>query len=266
MLLVEVYDYIFIFMTNQNTATDSGWEKLRQQAQAIALNEAVLKNIATRCIVDCQSFAQSLAVMLSTPLDHAQLRSDELRAVFEDVYAANPQLPSIAMIDLHSVLKFDPAANDLVTPFLFFKGYKAIQIHRVAHALWQQGRKSMAYFLQSQSAASFGVDIHPAASFGSGITFDHATSIVIGETARMGNNILVLHNVTLGGKGDQRGERHPIIEDDVVIGAGAKILGRVTIGRGAFIAAGGLVLQDVAPGTTVAGVPAKVIQSREIER
>ncbi len=266
MLLVWVYDYIFMRMTNQNANIEAGWAQLRAEAQTLAQHEAALRPLASRCIVDCHSFAQSLAVLLSMPIDHAQLRSDELRVLFADVYAAHPDLLDTAMADLRSVLKYDPAATDLITPFLFFKGYKALQLHRIAHVYWQQGRKNLAYFLHSQCAAIFSVDIHPAATVGSGVTFDHATGIVIGETAIIGNNVLILHNVTLGGKGDQCGDRHPIVEDDVVIGAGAKILGRVTIGKGAFVAAGGLVLQHVAPGTTVAGVPAKVIQSREIER
>ncbi|NND69077.1 MAG: serine O-acetyltransferase, partial [Halioglobus sp.] len=149
--------------------------------------------------------------------------------------------------------------NELYVPFLYFKGFHALQTHRVAHCLWQNGRESLALFFQNRMSAEFGVDIHPAAQLGSGILLDHATGVVIGETAVVGNNVSILQSVTLGGTGKDEGDRHPKIGDGVLISAGAKILGNIRVGEGAKIGAGSVVLEDVPPHTTVAGVPAKIV-------
>ena len=161
--------------------------------------------------------------------------------------------------DLQAVEERDSACHELYVPFLYFKGFHALQAYRVAHWLWKQGRRAMARFLQMRSSEVFGVDIHPAARIGKGIMIDHAHSIVIGETAVVGDNVSMLHSVTLGGTGKEEEDRHPKIGDGVLIGAGAKVLGNITVGNCSRIAAGSVVLHDIAPCKTVAGVPAKVV-------
>ena len=153
----------------------------------------------------------------------------------------------------------DSACTELSVPFLYFKGFHALQTHRVTHWLWEQGRESLALFFQNRMSAEFGVDIHPAAQLGYGIMLDHATGLVIGETAVVGNNVSILQSVTLGGTGKDEGDRHPKICDGVLISAGATILGNICVGEGAKVGAGSVVLEAVPPHTTVAGVPAKIV-------
>lgn len=247
-------------MTNVND--DLCWSRLRSEAEAMQTREPLLRDFLADQILSCKTVTESLATILSAKLDHPALGKSVLKNIILEIYDAAPDLAGIAQKDIISVTQFDPAAQNVITPFLFFKGFHALQTHRIAHALWKGSRQDLALFLQSRCSMVFGVDIHPAAPVGHGVTFDHATGIVIGETARIGNNVLILHNVTLGGKGNVGGDRHPILEDDVIVGAGAKILGRITVGKGAFVAAGSLVLQSVDPDTTVAGVPAKVIPNK----
>jgi serine O-acetyltransferase len=153
----------------------------------------------------------------------------------------------------------DPACNRYIEPLLYFKGFHALTAHRFAHQLWRQGHRDFAFFLQSLGSQFFGVDIHPAAQFGKGIMLDHATGFVVGETAVVGDNCSFLHGVTLGGSGKESGDRHPKLGNNVLIGAGAKVLGNIRVGNCSRIAAGSVVLVDVPPNTTVAGVPAKVV-------
>jgi len=159
------------------------------------------------------------------------------------------------------VFERDPACHRLMQPLLYFKGYQAIQSYRLGHWLWQQGRKDLAYFIQMRVSEMFGVDIHPAARIGRGIMVDHAHSIVIGETAVVGDNVSMLHSVTLGGTGKEDDDRHPKIGNGVMIGAGAKVLGNIRVGNCSRIAAGSVVLEEVPPCTTVAGVPARIVGS-----
>jgi serine O-acetyltransferase len=162
--------------------------------------------------------------------------------------------------DLTAIGARDPAAvGDLLTPFLHYKGFHALSVHRVAHRLWQQGRQAVAHVLQARVSQVLGVDIHPAARFGHGVFIDHATGVVIGETAVVGNDVSILQGVTLGGTGKEAGDRHPKVRDGVLLGAGAKVLGNVVIGRGAKVGAGSVVLRDVPPCATVAGVPARIV-------
>ena len=153
----------------------------------------------------------------------------------------------------------DPASHRLMQPMLFFKGFQALQAYRIGHWLWNNGRIDMAYFVQMRCSEVFGVDIHPAARIGTGVMIDHAHSIVIGETAVVGNDVSMLHSVTLGGTGKEDGDRHPKIGDGVMIGAGAKVLGNIRVGHSSRIAAGSVVLADVPPCKTVAGVPARIV-------
>lgn len=241
------------------------WAALRNEAAELALSEPVLADIAHKRVLDTPTLTASLARLLAEKLNRPAMETDKLEDLFNSVYAKHKGLEAFALEDIAALRRHDPAAQDFITPYLFFKGFHALQTHRLAHALWQDGRKALAFFLQSRMSIVFGVDIHPAATIGHGVTFDHASGVVIGETARIGNNVLILHGVTLGGRGDVCGDRHPIIGNDVTIGACAQVIGRIVVGDGAFVAAGSLVVKPVAPHTTVAGVPAKVINQKLVE-
>ena len=186
----------------------------------------------------------------------------DMRTLYELYLHALEKEPSIGeavRADITAYYERDPACDQYCLPLLYFKGYHAIQAHRINHCLWKEGRKTLAYFLQNRASEVFGVDIHPGAKFGCGIMFDHGTGIVIGETAVLGNNISLLHGVTLGGSGKESGDRHPKIGDGVMIGANASVLGNIRIGHCAKIGAGSVVVRDVEPQTTVVGVPAKAV-------
>ena len=182
-----------------------------------------------------------------------------IRQTFAQILEDAPALGEAFRADLAAVVDRDPACQRAVDPLLYFKGFHALQTYRFAHALWHEGRRDFALYLQSQSSRAYGVDIHPAAQIGRGIMLDHATGIVVGETAVIGDQTSILHNVTLGGSGKEAGDRHPKIGCGVMIGAGAKILGNIRVGDCARVAAGSVVLKDVPARTTVAGVPAKVV-------
>ncbi|MFV2002505.1 MAG: serine O-acetyltransferase, partial [Paracoccaceae bacterium] len=176
-----------------------------------------------------------------------------------EAYGSDASLGQLARADIVAVFERDPACHRFMQPLLFYKGFQAVQAYRVAHWLWHKGRRDLAYFIQMRVSEHFGIDIHPAAQIGKGIMIDHAHSIVIGETAVVGDNVSMLHSVTLGGTGKEGGDRHPKIEDGVLIGAGAKILGNIRVGHCCRIAAGSVVLRDVPANKTVAGVPAKIV-------
>lgn len=242
------------------SAAKTIWQDLRFGAESLVKSEPLLADLVTSRILNATNMKDALAILLSEKLDRPAMDAQKLGTLLHEVYARHPQLGEIASQDIAYTLASDPAAKNAVTAFLFFKGFHALQSWRVANILWHEGREALALFLQNRISMVFDIDIHPAATIGHSITLDHATGIVIGETAIIGNRILMLHAVTLGTRGFERGDRHPIIGDDVIIGAGAKILGRITIGNGARIAAGSLVLADVAPDHTVAGVPARVVK------
>ena len=183
----------------------------------------------------------------------------EVREIVEEAYRNDEQMIFSAAMDLSAVRLRDPAVDKYSTPLLYLKGFHALQAYRIGHWLWGEGRKALAVYLQNQISVSFGVDIHPAAQIGCGIMLDHATGIVIGETAIVENDVSILQSVTLGGTGKTCGDRHPKVREGVMIGAGAKILGNIEIGRGAKIGAGSVVLHPVPPHTTVAGVPARIV-------
>ena len=182
-----------------------------------------------------------------------------VREVIEQAFASDPGIGSAIRCDLLAVQQRDSACPDHAVAFLFFKGFHALQSYRIAHWLWQQDRRPLALFLQNRMSCEFAVDIHPAAVIGRGILLDHATGVVIGETAVVGDNVSMMQSVTLGGTGKESGDRHPKVADGVLIGAGAKILGNIRIGEGAKVSAGSVVLANVPPHTTVAGIPARVV-------
>lgn len=205
------------------------------------------------------SLKDALAYRFAHKLTTSEVSEQALKELAGFAYADDPDLEFAARADMVATLERDPACDTLLQPLLYFKGFQAVQAYRIAHWLWMKGRRHLAYFIQARISELFGVDIHPGASVGKGIMIDHAHSIVIGETAVVGDNVSLLHSVTLGGTGKQHDDRHPKIGDGVLIGAGAKVLGNVTIGHCSRVAAGSVVLTDVPSNKTVAGVPARIV-------
>jgi serine O-acetyltransferase len=200
-----------------------------------------------------------LSYQLAQKLGGPDMNALQIREVCAAAFATDPSIVRSTEADVGAVMMRDPACLSYVQPFLYYKGFAALQAHRVAHHLWLTGRQMLAFHLQSRVAELLQVDIHPAATLGHGLFMDHATGIVIGETAVVGDNVSMLHNVTLGGTGKEGGDRHPKIGAGVLIGAGAKILGNIRVGDGARVASGSVVLHDVPAGCTVAGIPAKAV-------
>lgn len=246
-------------------ATGGIWAKLRIEAATAAGVEPTLASFLHATILNHKNLGKALAYHLAQKLGSQDLNAMQLRDVCISIYEANPHLVEIALRDIEVVRERDPACLTYLQPFLYYKGYAALQSYRIAHQLWNDGRDFLALHLQSRVSELFQVDIHPAAKIGKGVFIDHATGIVIGETAVVGDNVSILHNVTLGGTGKVGGDRHPKIGNGVLIGAGAKVLGNIKIGDNARIAAGTLVLKDVGRGCTVAGIPAKVIRCEPSE-
>jgi len=238
---------------------DPVWERICTEARQAVADEPILGGMMHNNLLHHPSMERALAFRFSLKLASAELGEQILREIADEAYAADPWLGEAARADLVAVHERDPACHRFLQPILYFKGYQAVQAWRVAHWLWMKGRADMASFIQMRVSEAFGVDIHPGARIGKGIMIDHAHSIVIGETAVVGDNVSMLHSVTLGGTGKQDGDRHPKIGDGVLIGAGAKVLGNIRIGHCSRIAAGSVVLMDIPPCKTVAGVPARIV-------
>jgi serine O-acetyltransferase len=207
-----------------------------------------------------ESFEEALASKLAIKLGHSTFPAESLRTVFVEAALADPVFGASARADLAAVVERDPASERLLEPFLFFKGFAAIQTHRLAHRLWSDGRRNLAQYLQSRSSEVFQTDIHPGAKFGKGVFLDHATGFVAGETAVIEDNVSILHNVTLGGTGTKKGERHPKVRTGVLIGAGACLIGDIEIGAYSKIAAGSFVSQNLPARCTAVGVPARIVE------
>ncbi|WP_081991392.1 serine O-acetyltransferase [Inquilinus limosus] len=234
---------------------------MRDSAAILARQEAILAPVVERIVLGAADFSDALARLLATKLECDTACHDRLLALAAEAMRADPTIAGHAVLDLDAIKDRDPAARDHLTPFLFFKGFHALQWHRIGHWLYGEGRAALAHFLQSRVSESLAVDIHPAARIGWGLLIDHGTGVVIGETAVVGNDVSILHGVTLGGTGKVGGDRHPKVRDGVLIGAGAKILGNIEIGEGAKIGAGSVVLADVPPHRTAVGVPARIVGS-----
>ena len=235
------------------------WAALRSEAMAAARDESALASLLATVIINHKSLADALSYQLARKLGDQEFRAMTLREIAQDAYASDPALVEIAEADLRAVFERDPACKGYLQPFLFFKGFLALQTQRVAHWLWQEGRETLAFHLQSRTSELFQVDIHPATRIGRGVFVDHGTGIVIGETAVIGDGVSMLQGVTLGGTGAECGDRHPKIGRGVLLGAGAKVLGNITIGDYAKIASGSVVLKPVPAGCTAAGVPARLV-------
>jgi serine O-acetyltransferase len=235
------------------------WAALRNEAEAAAKSESALASVLAAVILNHETLGEALSYQLARKLGDQELRGMTIRDICDEAYQSVPDLLNMAEADLKAVFERDPACKGYVQPFLFFKGFQALQTHRVAHWLWNQGRETLAFFLQSRMSELFQVDIQPGARIGSGVFLDHGTGIVIGETAVIGDDVSMLQGVTLGGTGKERGDRHPKIGKGVLLSAGAKVLGNIHIGDYAKIAAGSVVLKPVPAGCTAAGVPARLI-------
>ena len=240
-------------------AMDPIWAALREEAEAAVRREPSLAGFIFANLLNHERLEEAVAARISDRLDHDAVDGKFIERAFAEMYEAQPDLSVALRADLSAVYDRDPACNRYIEPVLYFKGFHAIQTQRLGHFLFEQGREDFALYLQSRASEVFQVDIHPAVPMGMGIFIDHATGVVIGSTAVIDDDVSILQNVTLGGTGKERGDRHPKIRRGVLIGAGAKILGNIEIGHCSRIAAGSVVLQAVPPNTTVAGVPARVV-------
>ncbi len=235
------------------------WQLIRKEAEHDAHEEPALAGFLHNAILRHLDLASSLSHLLAAKLDSPGMNSYVLHDFISEAFREDPDILAAVFADLRAVVSRDPATRGYSQPVLYLKGFHAVQSYRVAHHFWIEGRHALAFYFQNRISEVFATDIHPAARIGKGIMFDHATSIVIGETAVVGDDFSMLHEVTLGGTGKEGGDRHPKIGRGVMIGAGAKILGNIKVGEGAKVGAGSVVLEDVPPHTTVAGVPARPV-------
>lgn len=238
---------------------DPIWSAILAETRMDAQREPALASFLHATILNHATFEAALSFHLATKLGSAALSALLVRELIEQALNQDPSIGAAARADIQAVYERDSACDAYSLPFLYFKGYHALQAYRVAHWLWHKGRKSLAYYFQSHISLSFGVDIHPAARLGKGLMLDHGTGIVIGETSVVDDDVSIMQAVTLGGTGKESGDRHPKVGRGVLISAGAKILGNIVIGEGAKIGAGSVVLKPVERHTTVAGVPAVVV-------
>ncbi len=239
--------------------TDRVWERVRIEAAEITARESSLAEMIETRILNHQSFEHALASRFALKLASSEINADHLRDIALEAHESDHSIGQSARADVIAVFDRDPACQTFVQPILYFKGFQALQGYRVAHWLWQADRRDLAYHVQMRISEVFGVDIHPRSTLGCGILIDHAHAIVIGETAEVGDNVSMLHSVTLGGTGKEAGDRHPKVHNGVLLGAGAIILGNITVGKCSRVAAGSVVLHDVPPCKTVAGVPARIV-------
>jgi serine O-acetyltransferase len=240
-------------------AVDPIWSAIRAEAEAAIIAEPALGGFIFATVLSHDQLEASICHRLAQRLNHADVDAGLINRLFQDVLQSNPEIGKAFRADLAATFDRDPACNRYLEPLLYFKGFHALVTHRFAHALLNAGRRDFALYLQSQASRIFGIDINPAARFGMGIMIDHGTGIVIGETAVIGDNCSILQGVTLGGNGKETGDRHPKIGNNVLLAAGAKVLGNIRVGNCSRVAAGSVVLQAVPDNKTVAGVPARIV-------
>ena len=245
---------------------DPVWHRMRVEAEVLASEEPFMASLAHSVVLHHDTLEHALSYRLAQKLSSPEMSPLILREMADRAYASDPGMGEAGRADIVAVHDRDPACHRMLQPLLYFKGFLAIQSYRLAHHLWAEGRHDLALFLQMRCSEVFGVDIHPNAAVGKGIMIDHAHSIVIGETATVGDDVSMLHSVTLGGTGKEGGARHPTIGAGVLIGAGAKVLGNIRVGDCSRIAAGSVVLKDVPPCKTVAGIPARIVGDAGCDR
>jgi serine O-acetyltransferase len=238
---------------------DPVWARVRREAEEIARREPEIASFIYESILHLDRLEEAVVHRVAERLDHADVSAELIRQAYADALEDQPDLGDAFRADIVAVVDRDPAAHRCIEPVLYFKGFHALQTHRLAHWLWHKGRRDFALYLQSRSSTVFQTDIHPAVPIGRGLFLDHATGLVVGETAVIEDDVSILQGVTLGGTGKETGDRHPKIRRGVLIGAGAKVLGNIEVGHCARIAAGSVVLKPVPHNTTVAGVPARVV-------
>ncbi len=243
-------------------ANDPIWLAIRVEAQENTQKEPMLASFLHGIILNHKTLEDALSFHLASKLDSMTLPAITLRDLIDEAFANDPAIGDAFRADIQAVYDRDPACRQYSLPLLYLKGFQALQAHRVAHYYWEKGRQQLALYLQSRISEVFSVDIHPAARMGKGILIDHATSVVIGETAVVGDNVSMLHEVTLGGTGKASGDRHPKVGEGVLLTAGCKIFGNIVIGEGAKVGGSAVVLNDVPPYTTVVGIPARPFGQR----
>ena len=243
----------------QIASIDPIWDQVRQEARMAADNDPLMATFFYSTVINHKSIEDAVIYRVCERLDHADMPAILLRQTFEEMLRDNPVWSAIIRVDIQAYYDRDPVCTRYIEPVLYFKGFHAIQTYRLANWLLKQGRKDFALYLQSRSSSVFQTDINPAAKIGRGFFLDHATGLVVGETAVIGDNVSILQGVTLGGTGKEAGDRHPKIGNGVLIGAGAKVLGNISVGDCSRIAAGSVVLKPVPSKTTVAGVPARIV-------
>lgn len=246
---------------DDGSSTDALWTRLRQEAREAYARAPMLAPLFVDSIINQPSFEAAVFHRIAARLKSDVVGLGVVVEAFNRAVADRPEIARALRADIAAVVERDPACERFIEPFLYFKGFHAIQTHRLAHWLWHGGERDFALYLQSRSSDVFQTDIHPAATIGKGVFLDHATGLVVGETAVVEDDVSLLQNVTLGGTGKESGDRHPKVRQGAMIGAGAKILGNIEVGAYARIAAGSVVLRAVEAHTTVAGVPAKVIRT-----
>ena len=237
---------------------DELWEVLHAQAECAAHREPVLRGLMALGVLRHAGFGAALGALVARKLADHSVPAEHLEDLARGALANSAALAS-AVADLAAIRARDPASEGVLAPFLHYKGFHALQCHRIAHQLWRNGRRDLAWFMQGRAAEVFAVDIHPAVPVGRGVFIDHGTGLVVGETATIGDNVSIMQRVTLGGTGKEHGDRHPKVRDGVLLSVGAKVLGNIEVGRGAKVGAGSVVLRDVPPCATVAGIPARIV-------
>jgi serine O-acetyltransferase len=240
-------------------AGDALWGHIRKEAEEALARDPALTRLLLSSVLHRASFEEAVVHRVAARLDAPAMPADMIAAAYTRALRSDPALGAAFRADIAAFIERDPACGRLIEPLLFYKGFHALEAHRLAHVLWCDGKRDFALYLQSRSSDAFQTDIHPAARFGQGVFLDHATGFVVGETAVVEDDVSILQGVTLGGSGKASGDRHPKVRRGVLIGAGAKILGNIEIGHCSRVAAGSVVLQSVPPNSTVAGVPARVI-------
>jgi len=238
---------------------DPVWEALRREAEAVISDDVIMTSFIFTTILNQPSLEAAVIHRIAERLHHPDMPRDFIRQIFTEMHEHTPNWAEVLRVDIAAVVDRDPACERLIEPILYFKGFHAIQTHRLAHWCWNNGRRDLALYLQSRSSSVFQTDINPQAKIGKGFFLDHATGLVVGATAEIGDDVSIMQGVTLGGTGKDGGDRHPKVRHGVLIGAGAKILGNIEIGHCSRVASGSMVLKPVEPMTTVAGVPAKVV-------